>query len=121
DSDTSYAITMTRAAGVSVSNAAPQLVWLEFGGGSGIRLAGERPQDVPAFDAARINPVHKLGQDAIVDKFIAHMQTDYAPYNVVLLRSDRDERPTTAYSTLYLGGYSSIYLGLADSVDYYNA
>lgn len=116
-----YSISLTRAAGQPVPGPNPQVVWIELGGGRGVRIAGEAPQDVPAFDVGRIAERHRPAQDHILELALAKVAADYADFNVTILRSDRDTRPGEPYSILYFGGYSSVYLGLADSVDYYNA
>lgn len=98
----------------------PQTVWLEFGGGSGIRIAQEPAFDVAPFDAGRISG--RLAGDTgyIRDLIVAKMRDDLAAFNVVLLSSDRDARPAGNYSTVYFGGANARFLGLADNVDSFN-
>lgn len=97
-----------------------QVVWLEFGGASQIRIAQEAPVDVNPFDAARIAARHGSQTEYIKDVLFEKMSEDFAAFNVVLLRSDRDARPGGDLTTVYFGGYSERFLGLADNVDSYN-
>ncbi|MFO0972475.1 MAG: matrixin family metalloprotease [Phycisphaerae bacterium] len=97
-----------------------QTVWLEFGGGSAIRIAQEAPVDVPVFDGGRISARFAGNTEYIKDVLVSKMTEDFAPFNVVLLRSDRDARPSGDYTTIYFGAYSERFLGLSDNVDSYN-
>lgn len=116
-----FQLTLTRGVSPAAPGPVPQTVWMEFGGGSGVRIAAEPLQDVPPFDPAAILPDLANEREYIIDRVVELMRADYEPFNVTLLRSDRDERPAGDHSTLYFGGYSGYYLGLADNVDYYNA
>jgi len=98
-----------------------QVVWLEFGGAAGIRIAQEAPYDVPAFDAGRIADRLAGATEQIKDAMMSKMTSDFAGIDVTLLRSDRDARPTGDYTVMYVGGTSDKFLGLSDNVDNFNA
>ncbi len=98
-----------------------QIVWIEFGGGTGVRIAQEPALDVPPFDAARISG-RLAGDDArIRDLVVEKLRADFAGLDFVLLRSDRDLPPGEPHTRLYFGGFNARFLGLSDNVDSYNA
>lgn len=98
-----------------------QIVWLEFRGAYGVRLAQEPSVDVPPFDAGRIAPRFANQTAYIRDRVWEKMAAEFAPFDVVLLRSDRDSPPSGDYTTIYFGGNSDRFLGLSDNVDSYNS
>lgn len=116
----SYSVKVTRQSSVAPP-VRPQVVWLEFGGAPGVRVAQETPVDVTPFDAGRI--AGRLGGSTamIRDIVVAKMLADYDLFNVTIYRSDRDARPAGDYTTVYFGGHSDRFLGLSDNVDTYNA
>jgi len=117
---TDYDMIVTRAAGLSKPQPRPQPVWVELGGGQGVRIAGEPPQDVPPFNVEAISPRYAGDREKILDLMYEELTADYVEYNVEFRRSDRDAPYTEPYSILYVGGFNSNYLGLADNVDWYN-
>lgn len=117
---TAYDLTITRAGGLATPGPKSQKVWIELGGGSGVRIAGEPLQDVAPFDPAAIDPRFAYDREVILEQMLAMLRMDYADYNVDIRSSDRDIRWSEPHSVVYVGGFSSAYLGLADNVDWFN-
>lgn len=117
-----YSLAISKTASIgNVPGPNPQVVWLEFRGGSFIQIASEPLQSVPPFSAKAIAPRLERYQQQIIDRVVQLLRDDYADFNVTFFRSDLDARPVGPHSVLYFGGYSSAYLGLADSVDWFNS
>ncbi|MCK6486131.1 MAG: matrixin family metalloprotease [Phycisphaerae bacterium] len=116
-----YTLALTRTPSIGQAPGPnSQVVWLEFRGGSFIQIASEPLQSVPPFSAKAIAPRLERHQQQIIDRVVQLLREDYADFNVTFYRSDIDARPVGPHSVLYFGGYSAAYLGLADSVDWFN-
>jgi len=105
----------------AIPAARPQVVYLNFAGGTNVRVHSRAPVSFPAFDAAMAGTRYAGQTAALRAAIVATMREDYAPYNVVLISSDEDPPPAGPYATIQFGGYDDRLLGLADSVDQYNA
>jgi hypothetical protein len=99
----------------------PQVVWLNFAGGSDIRVYRRDPISFPPFDGGLVGEQYADHTQEMKDVILREMQADYAPYNVVILSSDDGPPPTGDYSVVHFGGDEAGLLGLADNVDNYNA
>lgn len=110
-----------RRAGGETPGVAPQVVYLNFNGATGLSVHGRPSVSFGAFDAADISNRY-IGLSPTVRAEIANViRTDYAPYQVTILSSDDGPPPADAHSTIYFGANDSDLLGLADNVDLYNA
>ncbi len=117
-----YRLKATLKGGQPVPPPRPQVVWLNFGGASGVSVHGQEPISFAAFDGAAIDPDLYAGTtDEIKAAIVAAMREDYAGYNVQIISSDEAPQPAGAVSIVHFGGSSPGLLGLADSVDNYNA
>ncbi|HKQ49749.1 MAG TPA: matrixin family metalloprotease [Phycisphaerae bacterium] len=113
----SYSIRLSRRPAGTVNPPRPQLVWLDFEGGESVQIAWEPVVVMNTFSAEAMSSRYAGQTDYIIDRLIAQMRQDLAPYNVTLLDSKHHTRPTEAHSRLFFGNYNASYLGLADSVD----
>lgn len=115
-----YDLKARYAGGVSVPSPTQQVVWLNFGSGSNVKIHKCDPVSFSAFDAAVIGEEYAGHTQEIKDVILAEMRADYASYNVTILSSDDGVPPAGAYSTVHFGANEPGLLGLADSVDNYN-
>lgn len=98
-----------------------QVVWLNFGPGSDVRVHRRDPISFPAFDASVLGSAYEGHTAEMKAAILSAMREDYADYNVVILSSDEGPPPSGVHSVVHLGGDDSRLLGLADNVDQYNA
>ena len=116
-----FSFVVTQRAGVAIPAPAQQVVWLNFAGGSDVRVQARSGISFPALAAAVVNPQY-AGQSAMLKSaIVAAMREDYAAYNVVILSSDEGPVPGGPHATIQFGGDDPRLLGLADNVDQYNA
>lgn len=101
--------------------AVPQTVLLNFGGASGVALAGEHDGYVPAFDAADISPAFAGLTDEIVGRLVQKVRADYAGLNVTILSTSEGAVDDGRMSRVHFGTYDAALLGVAQNVDEYNA
>lgn len=99
----------------------PQTVWLNFSSASDLKVHTRSPVTFAAFDAAMIGDAYAGHTDTIKRTIVAEMQADYAAYNITIISSDDAPAPSGPHSVVHFGGDVSGLLGLADSVDAYNA
>jgi hypothetical protein len=99
---------------------AGQVVWLNFAGGSNVRIHRRDPISFAPFDGSTIGDTYADHTQEMKDVILQEMRADYATYNIVIMSSDDGPPPTGAYSTIHFGGGEPGLLGLADSVDNYN-
>jgi len=108
-------------AGLSVPPPRRQVVWLNFDGETDLSVHGRDGISFAPFDAAMLGSQYDGATDAIKAAIVAAMRVDYAGYNVKIVSSDDGPPPDGAYATVHFGGVDNRLLGLADSVDQYNA
>ena len=98
-----------------------QVVWLNFGGASQVRVHGRSPISFPAFDGGVIDSQYAGATAELKRAVVETVREDYAAYDVVVLSSDDGPEPAGPHATLHFGGSDTQLLGLADSVDQYNS
>lgn len=98
-----------------------QVVWLNFAGASGVRVHGKLPISFEPFDGSLLGDAYGEATAEIKQTILREMQEDFAAYNVVIHSSDDGPPPAGTYATLQFGGDDPRLLGLADSVDQYDA
>ncbi|MBI5863965.1 MAG: matrixin family metalloprotease [Planctomycetes bacterium] len=108
-----------RKSGLDLPAANPQVVYLNFAGGSGVRVHGQMVEAFPAFDATIIDSAYAGQTEMMKDTILSIMQADYASYNVTFVTSD-DGVPAGNATIVHFGSYDPALLGLADAVDSYN-
>lgn len=109
----------TREPGSEVPAPNPQTVYLNFAGGSNIRIHGESPITFGAFSGSMVGSEYTTATAEMKAAIAETMRADYASYNVTIVTSDEGAQPDGS-SAVHFGGYDSGLLGLADSVDNYN-
>ncbi len=76
---------------------------------------------VPAFDAAAIDETY-AGQDKRIKAgIVATFLENFEEFDVVVATDPADLPPGELFSTVMLGGRSSIAFGISEAVDHYNA
>ena len=120
DSGGDFNIRITRQTGQSIPSAMRQVVYLNFGPGSAIRVHTRTGIKFSSFNAARISDDYAGMTEAVKASIIETMRQDYDGYDVRIMTSDEGPPPSGAYSIIHFGGNVSGLLGLADNVDRYN-
>lgn len=115
-----FRLELSRAAGHPVPPPAPQLVWLNFGGASEVRVHRRSGLSFPAFEGAALGEAYAAHTDAIKRTIAEAMRADYGAFRITILSSDDGPPPAEPHTVIYFGGADSTLLGLADSVDNYN-
>ncbi len=116
-----YTLTIARQPSWSVPEPQGQVVLLDFDGESNLQIGSRTITHVDPFDAAHIDSSYAGQTGAIIDIIEAMVAQDYADYDVTFLSTADGDNPGGAFTRLVFGGYDANLLGLADSVDYYNA
>jgi hypothetical protein len=116
-----YNFEIAQRAELDVPAPVPQVVWLNFDGASDLRIHSRNRVSFGPFDAAALGPPYAGATAVVKAAILATMREDYADYNVTILTSDDGPPPDGPYATLNFGGFDQQLLGLADSVDQYNA
>ena len=116
----SYRFQVTIERGQSVPPPAPQVVFLDFDGGTlDVPLLGVSV--TAPFDAASIAPIYagdtEVIKEVIVDRFVE----SYAGFDVIVLTSDEVPEPAVAeFSTLLFGSFHESVFGASVGLDRYN-
>lgn len=116
-----YGLQFVVEAGIGIPAYNPQVVVLNFSGASNVRIGGSAPIEVPAFDATRISSRFAGQTETMIAQIMTLLQQDYAGLGIQVFRQGDPAIPSGAASNLYFGTYNADLLGLADSVDAYNA
>ncbi|MFQ5425337.1 MAG: matrixin family metalloprotease [Phycisphaerae bacterium] len=117
----SYTIKVRREAGELPPALRRQIVWLDFEGGDRVQIGLEPIEQMNPFGTEAISPRLAGRTDEVIERALGLIALDFADYDVVLLDSRHDPRPTEPHSELFFGNFSNRYLGLADNVDTGNA
>jgi hypothetical protein len=112
---------VSRREQVNVPAPRPQVVWLNFGGAADLRIHAREAVTFASFDAAALGPAYTGATEVVKAAIVATMREDYGGYDVTILTSDDGPPPEGPYATVSFGSYDEQLLGLADSVDQYNA
>lgn len=115
-----FSLAVSRRTAATVIGPRQQVVWVNFGGGSGVRVHQRSGLSFPAFDATLVDGRYEGQTDALKAAIMSAVRADYAGYDIVILSSDEAPAPAGTYATIHLGGDDSRLLGLADNVDQYN-
>lgn len=116
-----YTITVQRRPDVSVPEPEGQVVLLDFDGAGSVEIGNRQPMDVPAFDAADIDDRYDGQTDEMIDIIEAMLADEYADYDVTFYSTADGDAPVGDVTRVFFGSYDEGLLGLADSVDAYNA
>lgn len=98
----------------------PQVVYVNFAGGSNVKVHRKDATSFPPFDAEMLGSDYAGATDIIKAEILAALREDFAGYHVIVMSSDEGPPPAGPYSTLHFGGSDPRLLGLADNVDQYN-
>jgi hypothetical protein len=116
-----FKLALRRLADQPVPEPQPAVVWLNFGGAENLRIHTRSGLSFGPFSGEQLGGAY-LGQTTLIKQAIVDaMRADYAAYRVTIFTSDDGPPPASPHSTIHFGGYDGALLGLADSVDEYNA
>lgn len=116
-----YDLTARRTPNSTIPAPNRQVVLLNFAGGQGVKIHTRGAVSFGAFDAGRIDPRFDGRTAELKSLILDAMREDYADFQVDFYTSDDSIAPSGAYSTIHFGAGVDGLLGLADSVDNYNA
>lgn len=116
-----FTVRIEKGRGAAIPDPRPQNVWLNFAGARSVIINGRRAQTFNAFEAGRLSSDYAAENAAMMALIVELIRADYAPYNVAIFDSNSDSPPSGEFSTVHFGGEEVGLLGLADSVDSYNA
>lgn len=116
----SYTVQVDITRGTSVLGYQPQAIVLSFLGAEDVQIGSRQPVDVPAFDAAAIDPSFAGQTEAIVDLIVDRVRDHFAGLDVEIYRDSDTGIPTQNRSVVYFGTYDPRLLGLAENIDPFN-
>ncbi|MCG3126871.1 MAG: hypothetical protein CHACPFDD_01726 [Phycisphaerae bacterium] len=116
-----FSLSAVRDHGVDVPPTRPQTVYLNFAGGTGVRVHTRGGISFGAFDAGELGAAYGGTTEQVISAIYQTMQSDYAGFQVTLLSSTDNPEPADAHSVIHFGGDDPGLLGLADNVDEYNS
>lgn len=97
----------------------PQIVFLNWAGGSNIVVRNVGVFDLPPFDAASLGPY--AGQTEIMKDRIQQIVAErYAGLNLIVLNSDDHPVPSEPHSTIHFGGASRFAFAVSEQIDSFN-
>ena len=111
---------VSSAAGRSVPGAKLQRVYLNFSGGSGVRVNSRSAVSFGPFRSEELGAVYVDQTPVYMDLITAAVRSDYSEFNVDVFASHEGPPPGGPYATVYFGYDDDGLLGLADNVDQYN-
>lgn len=99
----------------------PQILVLNFSGADSVKIGRRTPVYVPPFSAETISSAYTGQTQNIINLIVQHVREDYAGLGVEVYASGDPGIPAGGITTVHFGTYDASLLGLADSIDPYNA
>ena len=115
-----FVLQLIRTSGQNVRVVQPQVVYLDFRGGTNVAIGRREGVEVPAFSGALVDPAFAPDTDWLIDAVTERVRADFAGFDLQIVSSAAEGQPTTPHSTVYFGSYNPQLLGLADNVDVQN-
>ena len=115
-----YFFHVSRSHGNQVPVPQAQLVWLDFGGASGLNINRYGSLSFGAFSGSMIGERFADATDELKQLIVDTLLRNFADYNITVMTSDTTALPSEPYTTVYFGGRGDAQLGVADNVDAYN-
>lgn len=119
--DRSYTARIEMIWGAGVLGYQPQTIVLNFDGATSVKIGRRSPVYVPPFDAAVIDGRLAGQTQTLRDLVVQLVREDYAGLDVAVYASGDPGIPPGGVTTVHFGTYDAGLLGLADSIDPYNA
>jgi len=98
-----------------------QVVYLDFDGGSDVKIGGRKAVSVPPFEATVFANYVRPHVDAFLSDLVAKVREDFTGLDVIITTSLEEPPPDEEHSTVFFGTFDAELLGVADNVDEYNA
>lgn len=115
-----YEVEVRITRGVGVPDPTPQIVFLEWRGGSGLTVPNVGVFNLPPFDATQVG----LGSSqtaALKQRVAAIVKDRYAGFNLLVQNSDDHATPSGPHSTIFFGSNSSTAFAISEQIDSFNA
>jgi hypothetical protein len=117
-----YALMTSVQPGLPLPDVHPDVVLLDFRGGSNVRIGSRSAVNVPPFDASNISrEFSPTVTDAMIRQIVATVREDYEGFNVTILSTSEGAADNGLMTRLYFGTYDPALLGVAEGVDEFNA
>jgi hypothetical protein len=97
----------------------PQVVLLEFDGGS-VTIPFDATYDVGPFDAADVSPSYAGQTEALIDQIVAVVRDRFDGLGLDIRVSPGDPEPAEEYSLVLFGERNPAAFGVSEGVDTYN-
>jgi hypothetical protein len=107
---------------VGVLAAMPQIVYLDFNGAQDVRIHLAEPISFGDIGDSWLNTAYPGQNEFIKNKIVETTRENFEGYNILFYTSDDfpEGLSSDQVSTIYFGGYSQMYMGLADDFDKFN-
>lgn len=116
-----YVLGAAVSPGAPLPSPRPDTILLDFDGGRNVRIGTRSPIDVPRFDAADIDTAFDGMTDLLMEEVVRRVREDFAGLDVSILSTSEGAGGGNGISRLHFGAVDYALLGVAESVDEYNA
>lgn len=115
-----YRVSVQITRGAGGNEPAPQIVLLNWVGGSNIVIENVSTFDLAPFDASDVG-LPSSTTEALKDRVQEIVAERYAGFALTLRNTDDDPVPTEPHSTVYFGGLSRRAFAISEQIDTFNA
>ncbi len=116
-----YTVGVEITRGTGVLGYRPQVIVLSFAGAEDVQIGTREPVDVPPFDAAAIDERFAGQTEPIIALILERVRDHFAGLDIEIYRDGDAGIPTQNRSVVHFGTYDARLLGLAESIDPFNA
>ncbi|MBK8914842.1 MAG: hypothetical protein IPM64_09640 [Phycisphaerales bacterium] len=114
-----YQVEVRITHGVGVPDPRPQIVFLEWRGGSGLSVPNVGVFNLPPFDATQVG-LNSSDTAALKQRVAAIVKDRYAGFNLLVQNSDDHATPGGPHSTIFFGSNSATAFAISEQIDSYN-
>ncbi|MBI1827456.1 MAG: hypothetical protein HY287_05270 [Planctomycetes bacterium] len=116
-----YELTVSTTPVGQVPAPRPDDIILDFSAGRSVQIGTRPPIDVPAFNAASIDPSFQGTTDEMIAEIVSRVRQHFKGYNVRILSTSEGAQASTRMSRIHFGTFDAALLGVAATVDEYNS
>jgi len=121
DSTGDYVLTAFEEFPTPIPDPREDVILLDFGRETNVRIGSRSAIDVPTFDASVISSTYDGESDGMVARIVSLVREDFAAYDVTILSTSEGAQYQATMSRVHFGTFDEALLGVAEGVDEYNS
>jgi hypothetical protein len=115
-----YVLTVEVLRGAGAPSISGHTIVIDFDGATNVNVSGMAWGSPPPFDAADIDPAFAGQTETLKQAILNVVRADFDAFDMTVLSTD-DAAPVVPFTRVFMGENNDELLGIADTLDFYNA